>query len=76
MRPVKSSCKVTVEAAAGGEKRTLDADIVLVAIGRRPFTDGLGLETVGIATDKRGATNVQRPVDEVAASKEKEIMEL
>jgi len=45
---------VTVEPAAGGDKRTLDADVVLVAIGRRPYTEGLGLETVGIETDKRG----------------------
>jgi len=45
---------VTVEPAAGGEKRVIDADIVLVAIGRRPYTEGLGLETVGIQTDKRG----------------------
>jgi dihydrolipoamide dehydrogenase len=45
---------VTVEPAAGGEKRTLDADVVLVAIGRKPFTEGLGLETVGVETDKRG----------------------
>lgn len=45
---------VTVEPAQGGDKRTIEADIVLVAIGRRPYTEGLGLETVGIATDKRG----------------------
>lgn len=45
---------VTVEPAAGGDKRTLDADVVLVAIGRKPYTEGLGLETVGIVTDKRG----------------------
>ncbi len=45
---------VALEPAAGGEKRTIDADIVLVAIGRRPYTQGLGLETVGITPDKRG----------------------
>jgi dihydrolipoamide dehydrogenase len=32
----------------------LEADVVLVAIGRRPYTEGLGLETVGVETDKRG----------------------
>lgn len=37
-----------------GERQTLDADVVLVAIGRRPFTDGLGLEEVGVARDSRG----------------------
>ncbi|MGO4407377.1 dihydrolipoyl dehydrogenase [Bosea sp. RAF48] len=43
---------VTVEPAAGGEARTLNADIVLVAIGRRPNTDGLGLDQAGVATDR------------------------
>ena len=37
-----------------GDAVTLAANYVLVAIGRRPFTEGLGLETVGIAPDKRG----------------------
>ena len=46
--------KVTIEPAKGGQARTLEADVVLVAIGRRPFTKGLGLETVGIQTDQRG----------------------
>jgi len=46
--------KLTVEPVAGGEAETLQADYVLVAIGRRPYTQGLGLETVGIETDKRG----------------------
>lgn len=45
---------VATEAAAGGSEETLEADTVLVCIGRRPYTDGLGLETVGIETDKRG----------------------
>jgi dihydrolipoamide dehydrogenase len=45
---------VTVEPAAGGEAKMLEADIVLVAIGRRPYTEGLGLENVGVVTDKRG----------------------
>lgn len=46
--------KVTIEPAKGGQARTLDADVVLVAIGRRPVTKGLGLETVDIQTDQRG----------------------
>jgi len=45
--------RVHVEGAKG-EQQTLGADVILVAIGRRPFTDGLGLETVGIARDSRG----------------------
>lgn len=48
----KGAAKVTVEPAAGGEAKTLDADIVLVAIGRRPFTEGLGLEALGVATER------------------------
>ena len=46
--------KVSVEPAKGGDAETLDADIVLVSIGRIPFTEGLGLEAAGVATDERG----------------------
>jgi dihydrolipoamide dehydrogenase len=46
--------ELTLEPVAGGASETLKADYVLVAIGRRPFTEGLGLETVGLKTDARG----------------------
>ena len=47
--------KVKVEpAASGGAAETLEADIVLVAIGRVPYTKGLGLEAIGVKTDNRG----------------------
>src|SRR5262249_56158778 len=46
--------KVKVEPATGGAAEMLDADIVLVAIGRVPFTEGLGLEEVGVRKDNRG----------------------
>jgi dihydrolipoamide dehydrogenase len=46
--------ELSIEPAAGGSAQVLEADYVLVAIGRRPFTEGLGLESVGLATDKRG----------------------
>ena len=49
----KSSAKVTVEPAAGGTAETLEADIVLVAIGRTPYTEGLGLNELGVELDKR-----------------------
>ncbi|MEM6762711.1 MAG: dihydrolipoyl dehydrogenase, partial [Pseudomonadota bacterium] len=49
-----NTLKVTVEPAAGGDTDVLEADVVLVAIGRKPYTDGLGLETVGIETDGKG----------------------
>jgi len=46
--------KVKIEPAAGGAAEMLEADIVLVAIGRVPYTDGLGLEAVGVKKDNRG----------------------
>ena len=45
---------LTVEPAAGGTAETIEADAVLVSIGRRPNTEGLGLETIGLQTNKRG----------------------
>src|SRR5690242_4387116 len=45
--------KVKIEPAAGGAAETLDADVVLVAIGRVPYTDGLGLEALGVKKDNR-----------------------
>ncbi|MBV1697455.1 MAG: dihydrolipoyl dehydrogenase [Hyphomicrobiales bacterium] len=46
--------KIKVEPAAGGAATMLEADIVLVAIGRVPYTDGLGLEAAGVQKDNRG----------------------
>ncbi len=46
--------KVTVEPSAGGAAETIEADIVLVAIGRVAYTQGLGLAEIGVETDKRG----------------------
>src|SRR5262249_19335191 len=43
-----------VEPAAGGAVETIEADIVLVSIGRVPFTEGLGLEDAGVKKDNRG----------------------
>jgi dihydrolipoamide dehydrogenase len=53
------SVSLTVEPVAGGAAETLSADYVLLAIGRRPYTEGLGLESVGVTPDARGfiATN-------------------
>jgi dihydrolipoamide dehydrogenase len=45
---------VTVEPAAGGAAETIEADAVLVAIGRRPNTEGLGLDKIGLELNKRG----------------------
>ena len=48
------TASITVEPAAGGAAETITADCVLVAIGRRPNTDGLALEKAGLATNARG----------------------
>ncbi|RMZ81308.1 hypothetical protein DV737_g2594, partial [Chaetothyriales sp. CBS 132003] len=45
--------KLFVEAAKGGKEETLEADVVLVAIGRRPYTEGLGIDKIGIELDER-----------------------
>ncbi|MGD9866655.1 MAG: dihydrolipoyl dehydrogenase [Hyphomicrobiales bacterium] len=47
-------CKVAIEPAKGGDTETVDCDVVLVAIGRVPYTEGLGLEQAGVKTDDRG----------------------
>ncbi len=47
-----------VEAAKGGNAEKLKADVVLVSIGRRPYTQGLGLENIGVKLDKRGCIEV------------------
>ena len=49
---------LTVEPAKGGTAEKIAADVVLVAIGRRPFTNGLGLENVGVKLDDRGRIEV------------------
>lgn len=50
--------KVTFEPVKGGEAQTLDADVVLVATGRKPYTAGLGLEEAGVALDNRGRVEI------------------
>ncbi|RIJ30685.1 dihydrolipoyl dehydrogenase [Henriciella mobilis] len=51
---LKSKLKLFMEPAKGGDEEVLEADAVIVAVGRRPYTEGLGLETVGVKLDKRG----------------------
>lgn len=55
----KSSVTLNLEPAAGGASETLKADVVLVAIGRRPFTEGLGLDVIGLRLDEKGRIPVQ-----------------
>lgn len=49
---------ITTEAAKGGKEKTEKYDIALVSTGRRPYTDGLGLESLGIQTDRLGRIEV------------------
>src|SRR6187431_710893 len=53
-----NTLKATVEPAAGGTAETLEADVVLVCIGRVPYTEGLGLKEAGIALDNRGRVQI------------------
>ena len=50
----KKGVELSVEPAAGGKAETISADVVLMAIGRKPYTEGLGLEKAGVELDDRG----------------------
>jgi dihydrolipoamide dehydrogenase len=52
--------KATIEPAKGGAIETIEADVVLVAVGRVPFTEGLGLKELGVKLDERGRVFVDR----------------
>ena len=54
----KSGVKLSFEPAAGGAGETLSADVVLVAVGRTPFTEGLGCDEAGIKRDAKGRIEV------------------
>ncbi len=54
----KSGVTLTVQPVKGGAGETLKADVMLVAIGRRPYTEGLGLEKAGVEMDERGFIKV------------------
>ncbi|MEJ2016481.1 MAG: dihydrolipoyl dehydrogenase, partial [Limibacillus sp.] len=66
-KTAKTGVTLTVEPAKGGEAEELKAEVVLVSIGRKPVTEGLGLSEAGVETDERGrvktnghwATNVE-----------------
>jgi dihydrolipoamide dehydrogenase len=53
-----NSVTLTAEPVAGGDAEEIEADYVLVAIGRRAYTQGLGLEEIGVALDERGRVKV------------------
>ncbi len=53
-----SKATLTLEPSAGGAAEKLEADCVLVSIGRRPNTDGLGLDVIGLAPNARGQIEI------------------
>jgi dihydrolipoyl dehydrogenase len=53
-----SGVTLSLEPAAGGDAEAFKCDVVLVSIGRRPFTDGLGLDEIGVTRDPRGFITV------------------
>jgi dihydrolipoamide dehydrogenase len=57
-KTTKTGVSLSVEPVAGGKTETVKAEVVLVAIGRIPYTDGLGLDAVGVETDKHGFVTV------------------
>jgi len=54
----KSEVTLTLEPAQGGSREEIKTDVVLVAVGRRPYTEGLGLESVGVLVDNKGRIKV------------------
>lgn len=70
-KKAKSGVTLTVESVKGGDIEEMKAEIVLVAIGRKPYTDGLGLDEIGVERDERGFVKVndkfQTSVDGVYA---------
>jgi dihydrolipoamide dehydrogenase len=54
----KDKVTLTVEPAAGGAAESIEANVVLVAVGRVPYTEGLGLEAAGVKLDNRGRIEV------------------
>ena len=57
-KAAKSGVTLNIEAASGGKAEELKADVVLVSVGRKPYTNELGLEDVGVQMDKRGFITV------------------
>ncbi len=56
----KSGVTLEMEPAKGGDKETMKADVVLVAVGRKAFTDGLGLKEAGVEMDDRGRVKTDK----------------
>jgi dihydrolipoamide dehydrogenase len=57
-KPSKNGVTLSLDAAQGGKPEELACDVVLVSVGRRPYTDSLGLDVVGVTLDNRGRVAV------------------
>ncbi len=58
VKTTKTGATVTIEPAAGGDSEAVKADAVLVSVGRRPYTDGLGLDAAGVNMTDRGQVDI------------------
>ena len=58
VQKAENGARVTFEPVKGGEAQTIDADVVLIATGRKPYTEGLGLAEAGVALDGRGRVEI------------------
>ncbi|PCI32855.1 MAG: dihydrolipoyl dehydrogenase [Alphaproteobacteria bacterium] len=58
VKKTKSGLTVAVEPAAGGDAEQIKCDVVLVAVGRRPYTEGLGLQEAGVTVNDRGQVDI------------------
>jgi dihydrolipoamide dehydrogenase len=63
VKATKTSCTVSVQKKDGAESFDIKADYCLVAIGRRPYTDGLNLESTGVLTDEKGRIDVNHHLE-------------
>lgn len=68
VKGTKTKAVVEFEKVAGGDAQTIEADYCLIAIGRRAYTDNLGLENVGVQTDDRGKIIVDNHLKTSAAN--------
>ncbi len=59
-KPGPKGIAITMEPAKGGAAETMEADVVLVCIGRKPYTDGLGLDKAGVKLDAKGRVEIDQ----------------
>jgi dihydrolipoamide dehydrogenase len=59
-KPGPKGIALTMEPAKGGAAETMEADVVLVSIGRKPYTDGLGLDKAGVKVDAKGRVEIDK----------------